>query len=344
MAYNKGMEAEGFVPPEALAEAKTEKESLPRELFDVLEKTQSEPGYTPDRDRQRSVLENLPRDLVGQLRGHIYAAARENEFFQNLRGEPGAPPDNGKTIRGELFEILAENDAGLGQFELRKPDQATQEMLALMHDPARFNLGGQLGHFRNPDLTTINRTGDGRVVISRIGEAKLGTINQRANSQIFEGGLRKGVAAAVEVLNGQKDNLEQLSLSGIADLRQQVVTRLAQKYGVKEGKFARADFLEVAENMEQILIVPANRNVNRPETLFNKNILKGVAGADDRERAKNLLENNRTAVVQAAFSVNEVAALADFLLSKINEIEKDNPAFSSPSQSTEKAKPTLYYS
>lgn len=331
------METESFVPPEALAETKIEKEPLKEELLEVLEKTQPEPGYTPDRDRQRAVLENLPRDLILELRSHVYAAAKENEFFQNLRGEPGTPLDNGKTIRGELFEILAENDVSLGQFGLGKPDQATQEMLALMHDPARFNLGKQLGHVRNPDLTTLNQTGDGRVVISRIGEAKLGAINYRASSQIFEGGLRKGVTAAAEVLNGQKDNLEQLGLSGIADLRQQVVTRLAQKYGVKEEKFGKADFIEVAENVQQILIIPANRDVNKPETLFNKNILRDVTGTSDREKANNLLSDNETILAKAAFSVKEVTALGDYLLAKINEMEKDNPAFSSSLQSTEKA-------
>lgn len=309
-----------FYSPETVA-TEPKNEGRTDELMGILEKTRRDDGYIPDRERQKQVLNNLPENIIEQLRAHLYAAHLEQEFFAKLRGKDGQNFSDSRVLRGEVFENLVENDPKFGN-----KSQADEEFLALMHDPARFNFQN-LKHHRNPDSAGLESSNKGRISIKFIVESKLGLINSRGRDQVFDGGLREGVEEDVVMLNANKDSLRDHGLTSLAQERDQVPGRLAEKHGVKVEKFQKADFIEVDEDFYQILVVPANRQIEDPKTLFAPELLREIKEDERDEYVARLIRQSRTQLERAAFSTQEVSALANYFLENIYEREKNNPNF-----------------
>lgn len=268
--------------------------STPENLMKVLEGGHVESGYTPDRDRQRAVLFNLPENLVEQLRGHLHAAYKEFEFFKEKRAQSNEKFDDRAIIAGELFELLVENDSGLN-----KRSKVSEEFLALMHDPKRFRLGQELGHLRNPDYATFQEKS---FSITSIGEAKLGLLGYRAYQQLSERGFVLGISTAVDLLNNS-GNLKEFGLTNLASV-------------IQEGHQ-----LQVDEEFKQVLVVPANRNIGVVDILINS---RDFRSSRDYDLFAELLEDGqKVEIKKASFSVAEVNALVDFLFPQILDEVKE---------------------
>lgn len=265
----------------------SESNSMMEGMVRVLEGVRVESGYTPDRDRQRAVLANLPENLVEQLRGHLHVAYKEREFFMSVRGESVNKFDDRAVISGELFELLVENDSSLNQ-----KTKVSEEFLALMHDPERFRLGQQLGQYRNPDLATFQ---EDSFVIASVGEAKLGLFGFRAYQQLSEHGFAQGISAAVNLLNVRGD-LQEFGLTNLASVLQE------------------GHRLYVGEDFKQVLVVPANRST-QVDSLINSREFRNPR---DYDLFAELLEDRqKIEIKKALFSVAEVNALVESILPQV---------------------------
>lgn len=283
-----------------------EKEAQVSKVMSILEKAPRDESYVPDRGRQGSVIRNLPDDLIYELRGHLHAAHKEQGYFEELRGESGKPFDDKRILRGELFELLCENDPALG-----KKDEVSKEFLALSHDPARYGAEDDLKIYRNADLATIKDDRSGTVTIQSVGEAKLGLLDHRGYNQVFMGGLRKGVEETSKFLNRNQEGLRSLGLKNLALEKETVAARLPNSQ----------EFIEVADDFKTIVIVPANRGINTPSSFISHTVLERI-GANDKDRyLRDVMKRDGINVIRAAFSTQEVAALVEYLAPQIPELE-----------------------
>ena len=92
-----------------------------KELEHVLEDTAQEENYTPDRQLQVSILRELPDNLVEELHGHLISNDIEQRKFAEGRGREFKEDDEGRVIRGELFERLAAAQYGRSGAEVQDP-------------------------------------------------------------------------------------------------------------------------------------------------------------------------------------------------------------------------------
>ncbi len=208
----------------------------------------------------------------------------EWETFQSeiAAASKGSGVGGGKQLRGKIFEMLVTADPEFGE---RSPLE--KELLALAHNPDAFGLGKELGYHRNPDMAfLIVKKGDG-VVIEGVGESKLGLLNERSFKQLSETGFAKGAEALVEVVNALEN---------------------PEKYGLKE--IAKARPLKISSEFSQLLVVPANRNIEWKSTLINRKEFS----LEGREKFYTLLNDTRhLRTARAAFSTAEVAGMAKLL-------------------------------
>lgn len=188
----------------------------------------------------------------------------------------------GKQVRGELFELLIQADPAFGERSALE-----KELLALAHSPEAFGLEKELGHFRNPDLAFLLVTKEDGVEIIGVGESKLGLLNARAFSQLSEEGFARGVKELVSVINSLED---------------------PAKYGLIE--IAKAKPIRIASDFSQLLVVPANRNIEWKSTLINRREFS----AEGRQKFYEMLEDTtRVRTAKAAFSTAEVGAMAEVI-------------------------------
>jgi hypothetical protein len=264
------------------------------------------------RVRQRASLVNLPENMEDYLRAHIYTQALEDKWVRERKGiKTDRPaPTNLEIIRGEIFELLVEGDPALNT-----RNAAAEQFLAFMHDPARYNYETELGHVRNPDLAVIKDDGSGRMVVTEIGEAKLGRIDARGFDQIIKNGIRRGVEEAVGLLKGKSPS--ELAEHGLDQISQ-------------------ASPVDLAEQAKQVLVVPADRNISRPGTLFGYDIIDQYGRGRADEVLGEMLRTSGTQIKTAAFTGAQVEALARYYLEKINLIERDNPKFFTPEKGTKR--------
>lgn len=248
---------------------------LRQELWSALSTTKLEADYVPDKARQSAIFDRLDWEHLPQE----FAQARKG------RGE-GA----GKMLRGRLFELLIQADPEFGE---RTPLE--KELLALAHDPDAFGLGKELGHFRNPDMAFLLVQKEDGVVITGVGESKLGLLNERSFNQLSETGFREGVKALVELVNNLPDP-DKHSLPEIAKA----------KAALPAGK----PLLTVSPEFTQLLVVPANRHIEWASTLINRREFS----AEGRQKFYELLEDTEhLQTARAAFSTSEVSAIASCL-------------------------------
>jgi len=291
-----------------------ERQTRANELSEVVSQAERKDDYAyVDRQtlaRQRAALVNLPDHMEDYLRGHIYVQAIEDRNAMERKGikESEKPrPTNLELLRGEIFELLVEGDPALNS-----RSKAAEQFLAVMHDPARYNCETELGHVRNPDLAVIKDDGSGRMVVTEYGEAKLARIDRRGFEQIINGGLRNGVTKAVGVL--KQMSVDELAAHGLTEI-------------------AKATPIGMAEQVTQTLVVPADRETEKPSRMFSQDIIaeQGPSRAD--AVLEQLLRQSQTQVKKSAFTGSQVEALARYYLEKLNLIEKDNPKFTTPERS-----------
>lgn len=244
-------------------------------LWKSLRSTVPEKEYVPDVDRQKAVFDRIDWTT----------------FESEVRRESGGTGEGaGKRLRGKIFEMLIQADPTFGE---RSPLE--KELLALAHNPDAFGLGKELGYHRNPDMAFLIVEKDDGVVIEGVGESKLGLLNERSFKQLSETGFAAGVHALVDVVNSLSDP-KKYNLFEVAKAKGQL----------PEGK----SLLTVSPEFTQLLVVPANRNIEWASTLINRREFS----AEGREKFYNLLSDTRhVRTARAAFSTGEVSAMAGLL-------------------------------
>jgi hypothetical protein len=291
--------------------------SLVEDLKSVLENTQLEEGYYPDRNRQLQILNNLPENTVEQLHAHLHEVERESDFFAKIRGEEKSETDDAQYLRGEVFELLVENDRHFGERTV-----LGDYLLDILHNPRRFStykqdpdsgvyfenysLYEKIGQNRNPDLAfTKFDPKANRYILMSAGEAKLGLLSPKVLKQLRDSGIGRGIRKGVAALNNEDDvSLNSVGLEEVTRMRAEA-----------KNKNPNARFITIDKKFKQVLIIPANRDSENPESLINT---KSFSYKDEIEELKEILENE-VEIENAAFSVTEVAAISQYFLEKINE-------------------------
>jgi hypothetical protein len=291
----EGMEGIGFEQPETV-----ENKGVAAELEHVLEGVPSEGNYLPDRELQTSIIHQLPENLVEELHGHLMAREKEQQQIATERGKEVKETAEEQVVRGELFERFATLQYGRAGAEARDPrlaEELSQELVQLMHDPERFALGQQIGRIRNPDLAFFRINDQGKVEIEAAGEAKLGLLNERAADQIGRG-FREGIQKMAQAVN-QLDKPEDSGLLAVAQSR------------------TRGGYLGASEDLKVKLIVPADRNLDKKESLINRG--RFHQNKDYAHLVGLLQDESKIEILKSAFSRQEVAVMAGYLLNKIRE-------------------------
>ncbi len=257
-------------------------ESLRGHLWKVLANTESEKDYLPDRARQERVFDRL--NWTGFT----------EELFEGFAesGTGKIHTENGeKMLRGKLFEMLINADPAFGARSALE-----KELLDLAHSPDKYGLGRELGYHRNPDMAFLIVQREDGVVIEGVGESKLGLLNERSFKQLSETGFAAGVKALVDVVN-TLDDPETHGLTEVAKARREL----------DPGK----PLLTIAPEFTQLLVVPANRNIDWHSTLINRREFT----MEGRQKFYELLEDvKKVRVANAAFSTAEVIGLTDAML------------------------------
>ena len=245
-------------------------------LWESLTTALAEKDYTPDRERQKKVFDCINWET----------------FLDEIASESKGSGEGGKRqLRGKIFEILVASDPEFGE---RSPLE--KELLALAHNPDAFGLGEQLGYHRNPDMAFLIVEKEDGVVIEGVGESKLGLLNERSFKQLSETGFAAGVKALVDVVNNLSDP-ERYGLVEVAKAR-----RVLDSLG--EGR----KLLTISQEFSQLLVVPANRNIEWSSTLINRREFS----ADGRDKFYALLKDTRhLRTARAAFSTAEVVAITN---------------------------------
>ncbi len=242
-------------------------------LWEALNTSTVEKGYVPNRERQRLVFDRID---WANFRSEIAEASK------------GSGTGAGKQLRGKLFEMLIQADPEFGE---RTPLE--KELLALAHNPDAFNLGKELGYHRNPDMAFLIVEKEDGVVIEGVGESKLGLLNERSFQQLSETGFARGVKALAEVVNTLPDPASH----GLVEVARARATLAPDK-----------QLLTISPNFTQLLVVPANRNIEWSSTLINRREFS----AEGRQEFYELLNDTRhLRTAKAAFSTVEVGAMAN---------------------------------
>ena len=289
------MEGMGFEQSETI-----ENKGIAAELGQVLEGIPPGEGYLPDRELQTSILRELPENLVEELHAHLMANEIEQRKIAGERGKEFKEIPDDRVIKGELFERLAAAQYGRAGAEAQDPRLAgelSQELVQLMHNPERFALGPQIGHIRNPDLAFFKINDQGKVEIEAAGEVKLGLLDERSAAQIG-GGFKNGIQRMVRAVN-QVEKPEEFGLTATAKSR------------------TRGGSLGVSKELKVKLIVPADRNLDKKESLINRN---NFQQEEDYDHLVELLQDeSKIEILKSAFSWREVAEISYYLLGKIKE-------------------------
>lgn len=232
----------------------------------------------PMRIRMETALQNVVLE-----KSYVPDKERQERIFDRIdwdviRDEVMRDGTNGKQVRGKLFEMLIQADPEFGE---RTPLE--KELLALAHNPASFGLEKELGVYRNPDMAFLLVEKEGGTEIIGVGESKLGLLNDRSFQQLSETGFLRGARALVDAINAIPD---------------------PEAHGLVE--VAKARPIRIAPDFSQLLVVPANRNIEWKSTLINRREFS----KEGREAFYELLEDvTRVRTQKAAFSTAEIGAM-----------------------------------
>jgi len=233
-------------------------------------------------------MARLEQESSKEAMMHPARALLWDTFVAEVQSESGGTGEGaGKRLRGKLFEMLIQADPAFGQRTALE-----KELLALAHNPEAFRLGKELGHHRNPDMAFLIVQKEDGVVIEGVGESKLGLLNERSYKQLSETGFARGVKALVEIVNTLPDP----AAHGLVE-----IARARTVLG--EGK----PLLTVSTEFTQLLVVPANRNIEWSSSLVNRREFT----MEGRQKFYELLSDIRhVKTARAAFSTAEVSALS----------------------------------
>lgn len=230
-----------------------------------------EKGYRPDRTRQAAIFDRMD--------------------WATLKTEVLREGSEGKQVRGKLFEMFIQNDPEFGQ---RSPLE--KELLALAHNPDAFGLGRELGYHRNPDLAFLIVQKNDSIVIEGVGESKLGLLNERSFKQLSETGFAAGVKALVDVVNTLSDP---------------AMYNLVEVARARDALPKGTPLLTISPEFSQLLVVPANRNIEWKSSLINRREFS----VEGRKKFYDLLTDTRHVhTARAAFSTSEVSAMSQALM------------------------------
>ncbi|MEK7577439.1 MAG: hypothetical protein AAB492_02350 [Patescibacteria group bacterium] len=242
-------------------------------------------AFAPTKETTHPLKDRLWQGVLEATLEKDYTPDRERQKkvfdrinWESFQDEIRNDKANGKQLRGKLFEMLIQADPLFGE---RTPLE--KELLALAHNPDAFGLGKELGHHRNPDMAfLILEKIEGAELIG-VGESKLGLLNERSFKQLSETGFAKGAEALIHVVNTLED---------------------PEKHGLKE--IAKARPLRISPEFSQLLVVPANRNIEWKSTLINRKEFS----KEGRDKFYVLLSDTRhLRTARAAFSTAEVVGM-----------------------------------
>lgn len=242
---------------------------------------------------QNKELSDFKRKLVAEFDDTIItAAAAEIEasyishvVYEGYNKEYKSKEEQDRAeigvIAGFLFEELIKKEADK-LFKHRSLPKLSEEFLAVAHDPARYDLLEEIGINRDPDLTFITWIEDEKVlIISRIAEAKLGTLNKRALQQLDNQGSSRGVrVTAREITELIRRNIQQAQ-------KDPNKWDLLEEHGLLNIKMEDVKEIRVASKLEQVLIVPQNRDVPDVDEFVKRYDRLGIISFSDFMAMRN---------------------------------------------------------
>jgi len=198
-------------------------------------------------------------------------------------------------VRGEIFEQALRRESGI--VECNTP--VAEELSSLISNPVRYGLTRRIGIQRRPDALYTNIDEKGNTVITGVGEAKMGKLNDRAIDQLesFRDELEK-VSTFVD--NTSSEELERYGLVEIAKLKKKrenlTQTEIEELKQQNEGELPPV--IEISKSFRVTLLLPADRSHK-----YNGLLHEGVRWSKDNyEKAMKRLLN----VKHSQFTIDQI--------------------------------------
>lgn len=331
-----------FATPPETARRETDK-NLVDDLITVVERAPKGIVMTPEHaTKQRAVLENLPKDLIEQVRGYLYAGPIERKRVLEVRyhmkiSDEEVLRDDTQVIRGLLHEMLVEAEGNL-----RGSTEVSKEILSALQNPERYStvnntvIGDALKGRSSPDTARAEVKEKGNVVISLTYEAKKANLDLRAAQQLGPYGVIESCEILAETLNrADAQELRNLGFLALARAREHFDEMVERGDILPASTGLLPDFISVSPDFLQVVVVPAEKNIQDPTKL-----IAGDVTGDARAEFVSLMGNTkRVRFVRSAFSTQQENAAADYIRERIYEKEKNNPKFQTSAQTMRTGQP-----
>jgi hypothetical protein len=245
-------------------------------------------NLTEEAKKKREVLSRLPDDFREQVWKAMLVDLEEGQLEEEIDTESEEIKGRLRArARGRMFELLVEAEFAPQQLQIeRKITEALQG--AWKSNLHLFN-----GIGKNEDLTFVRVRNDGTIAVSQFGEAKLAPLDQRAADQFANSGIRRSIFGLVRLINDGRvkfpDGLEILNMA--------------------KGK------INVAPDLEQILIVPADRPLELERLIDTDSFDNDLKWSEKRERLERMLKNGQITVKKSLFTWREVDDMVEYGLS-----------------------------
>ena len=224
---------------------------------------------------KNEIISNLPVTLKEDLREYL-----------DERGGGLSPEKTRGLAGGFVFEALVRADTSIfGQLET----PAAAELRLAIHQHRKYGFDDPLLDAREPDMAIVHDDG----TIAGYAEAKLGLLDDRCRRQLAASGAKASFLRFTRYL---RENYEKLADWGLPAL------------AAKNKK----DIAVSKEGFERVLVVPADRGVESPESLISRRSDSGLSAASYLELKDILAHELR--IVRSPFSLQEVWDMADVLV------------------------------
>ncbi|MBN1162641.1 hypothetical protein JXA34_02775 [Patescibacteria group bacterium] len=213
--------------------------------MDILESLAGGGGLESATEK-RTALERLHVDFIDRMQQDIQQAWVNFEKFNPDEKRPSTEPFEKAYVAGYLFEALIMSGSEIAETDQR---ELSETIVRIFHEPRKYGLSGNLERLRDPDVAEVGLNEAGVREVTGIKEAKLGLLSRRAFKQLSEDrGARYGVRQIVNALN-------EMSPEGLARVGLDRV--LSAEMAVEQEQI----YLSVADDLEQVLVLPANREI-----------------------------------------------------------------------------------
>jgi hypothetical protein len=254
------------------------------------------------REKQISILLNLPDNLVEQMRAHLmYVDTQQLEYAKKHDRQARLAitrEDQLRIIRGELLERLVYTEISIDS-ENTELELSTRKLgdqaLALFHDPERFNIQGT---DRNPDFAVIDINKNEIVAVM---DAKMGFLDERCYEQA----------------NGFRRHMTDI-LDKVRNFRKKYKSE--EEFNYYHGLTDDMTKLRVADKLERIFVVPADRDTTNPEKLVKEHSHEGIPAFRNPENSthfKQQLASGEIKVQKSLFTTSQIAKLAELIIDQI---------------------------